>query len=157
MTKLFHSFLVLVVFVAVSNAEAPFKTKANARRFTNFQRQEVEPTPASEEPVVDPAPYPPKEDAPYPPAGITPETPFELPTETTTAPEPAQEYGPPAQKYGPPTAPSQEYGPPEGSGQEPAAVIIEEPQSERIIVYRVPFARKGRFVARSAKIFELRH
>lgn len=162
MAKLFYSLLVLTVLAAACSAEAPFKSRNNIRRFPVFQRQEEEPTPVSEEPVADPAPYPPKEDAPYPPAGITPETPFELPTETTTEPKPAQEYGPPAQEYGPPAAPSQEYGPPEGSGQEPVVisdqtVVIEEPQSERIIVYRVPFARKGRFVAKSAKIIHLRH
>lgn len=155
MAKLFYTLLVLAVSAAVVNAEAPFKQ--NSRRFPVFQRQEVEPTPpVAEEPVADPAPYPPKQDAPYPPAGITPETPFELPTETTVA----QEYGPPAQEYGPPATPSQEYGPPEGSGQEPSAddaVIIEDPQAERIVVYRVPFARKGRFIARSAKIIQLRH
>lgn len=152
MAKLFYTLLVVALVAAVSNAEAPFRS--NVRRFPVFQRQEVEP-------VADPAPYPPKEDAPYPPAGITPETPFELPTETTAASEPAQEYGPPTREYGPPAVPSQEYGPPEGSGQDPAAtdeaVIIEEPQAERIVVYRVPFARKGRFVARSAKIIHLRH
>uniref|UniRef100_T1GDB3 DUF4794 domain-containing protein n=1 Tax=Megaselia scalaris TaxID=36166 RepID=T1GDB3_MEGSC len=133
MAKLLYSLLIVGAVIAASSAEAPLKSRSSFRR---FQRQEVEPTPAAEESVTEAAaPYPPKEDAPYPPAGITPETPFELPTETTIAPEPAQEYGPPAQEYGPP---SQEYGPPaaseEGSGQEPPvveeAVILEEPQSK---------------------------
>uniref|UniRef100_T1GBA6 DUF4794 domain-containing protein n=1 Tax=Megaselia scalaris TaxID=36166 RepID=T1GBA6_MEGSC len=123
--------LAVAILVASCSAEAPRfrKSKVINRKFVQFQRQELPledvPEQETEAPAV----------APYPPAGITPETPFELPTETTVAPAPAQEYGPPAQEYGPPAveevaAPAQEYGPPAQEYGPPAVEEVAAPAQE---------------------------
>lgn len=174
MSKFVFGFLVLALVAASCSAEAPRFRKANFRnrQFRFFLRQEEAPV----ETEVESKPA----DAPYPPAGVTPETPLELPTETQ---QPAQEYGPPAveepapaQEYGPPAveepAPAQEYGPPvaeepvlveevaddEVLVEEQEVVLAEEPQTERLVVYRVPAA--ARFVRRrpiAARIIQLKH
>lgn len=154
--------LVVALAAASCSAEAPRFRKSNFknRQFQFFQRQE--------EAAVDPELTVEVEAkaAPYPPAGVTPEAPLELPTETTVAPNPDQEYGPPA-------APSQEYGPPavaedpvvlveEGADdevvvEEQEVVLAPEPESERLIIYRVPSAR---FIQRSrpaARFIQLEH
>lgn len=171
MSKFTLSILVVALVAVSCSAEAPRFRKANFRnrQFQFFQRQEEVPVDAE---VIEDA-DPQSAAAPYPPAGITPETPLELPTEITVAPKPAQEYGPPSQEYGPPAAPSQEYGPP--ASEEPAVlveegvadddflleeqevVLAEEPESERLIVYRIPSARLIRRSRPSARFVRLEH
>lgn len=177
MSKAGIAVFVLAIVIASCSAEAPRFRKANFRnrQFQFFLRQE-------EAPVVETEIETKPADAPYPPSGITPENPLELPTETTIAPQPAQEYGPPAaeeaaapaQEYGPPdveeaAVPAQEYGPPDAA-EEPAVLVEEEtadevlveeqevvevePEAERLIVYRVPSARliRRRPVARYVQL-----
>lgn len=123
--------LAVTVLVASCSAEAPLfrKSKVFNKNFVLFQRQELplEDSPAPEVEVA--------VKAPYPPAGVTPETPFELPTETTAAPELSQEYGPPSQEYGPPAieevdAPVQEYGTPVQEYGPPAIEEVVIPSEE---------------------------
>lgn len=156
--------LAVAVLVASCYADAPIfrKSRVVNKKFFLFQRQEL--------PLEDsPAPEPKAAvKAPYPPAGFTPETPFELPTETTVAPELTQEYGPPTQEYGPPAieevvVPSEEYGPPIIEDGIPVDEIIEReiiegdiPQPERLVVYRVPRTRSARLIRRPS-VLRLKH
>ncbi|KAL5291406.1 hypothetical protein ACFFRR_010670 [Megaselia abdita] len=165
----FTLLILAVALVAVScSAEAPRFRKANFknRQFQFFQRQEEALDDAEVTVEADPQPAA----APYPPAGVTPATPLELPTEA----KPSQEYGPPSQEYGPPAeaaSPSQEYGPP---AEEPAVlveeeaadevvveekevVLAEEPESERLVIYRVPSARLMRRSRPVARFVRLEH
>lgn len=155
--------LAVAVLLASCSAEAPRfrKSKVQNRPFVLFQRQEL---PAEDGLVIESDAA--EAVAPYPPAGVTPETPFELPTETTEAPQLSQEYGPPAQEYGPPAieeiaAPAQEYGPPADEEiaapvQEygPPIVEVEEGISEddiieqEIIAGDIPQPQSERFVVR---------
>ncbi|KAL5273635.1 hypothetical protein ACFFRR_000401 [Megaselia abdita] len=170
--------LAVAVLVASCSAEAPRfrKSKVLNKKFVLFQRQEL-PVEDATIPEVEEAAV-----APYPPAGVTPETPFELPTETTVAPALSQEYGPPAQEYGPPAQeygpPAQEYGPPAveevvAPVQEYGPPIIEDethtvddiiedeilaggnPQSERLVVYRIPKTRS--IIRPSVRVLRLKH